>query len=73
MTAFIRSLHDLGTTILLIEHQMRVVISSDRGLDYEDRRGTAQEIQPRPRPIRRVVRPTSPGRQGRTSATPAAG
>ncbi len=57
MTAFIRSLRDdLGTTILLIEHQMRVVMGiSERiaVLDYGEKiaEGTAREIQTNPKVI----------------------
>jgi branched-chain amino acid transport system ATP-binding protein len=57
MTAFIRSLRDdLGITILLIEHQMRVVMGiSDRitVLDYGEKiaEGTAREIQTNPKVI----------------------
>ena len=57
MTAFIRSLRDdLGITILLIEHQMRVVMGiSERiaVLDYGEKiaEGTAREIQTNPKVI----------------------
>jgi branched-chain amino acid transport system ATP-binding protein len=57
MTTFIRSLRDdLGITILLIEHQMRVVMGiSERitVLDYGEKiaEGTAREIQTNPKVI----------------------